>query len=325
MMKHLPAAIAALLLTFTGQAEADELTPGNSVFGQRNFIEYVPGDLPLIIAAPHGGRLTPEEIPDRTNGVTDIDANTQELARTIAAVVHAETGRHIHLIICRLHRSKLDANRELAEAAQGSAVAGQAWQEHHAFINQACEEAVKKYGVAFLIDLHGHGHPDSRVELGYLHNALALADCDEALNEATYVDGSSLRWIVERSSLSHTELLRGPMSFGAMLEANGFPATPSPRMPVPTEPFFRGGHTIQRHCDATRHVTGFQIEANRPRLRDTAENRLLFARALLSTLKSYFTVHLGLGVDGRKPLEPGAPIARLQTTTSAAQPQQPSQ
>lgn len=325
MMKHLPTLLAFLILACTGQAVANDLTPGNSVFGQQNFIEYVPGDLPLIIAAPHGGRLMPEEIPNRTNGVTDIDANTQELARTIAAVVHAETGRHIHLVICRLHRSKLDANREMAEAAQGSTVAEQAWKEHHDFIDQACEEAVKRHGVAFLIDLHGHGHADPRVELGYLHNALALADCDEALNEATYVDSSSLRWIVERSGLSHTELLRGPLSFGAMLEANGFRATPSPRMPVPTEPFFRGGHTIERHCDATRGVTGFQIEANRPRLRDTAENRLLFARALLSSLKSYFTVHLGLGVDGRKPLEPGVPIARLQITTPASQPQQPSQ
>lgn len=323
LMKSLPT-FAALLLTLTGPAVAAELTPGNSVFGQQNFIEYVPGDLPLVIAAPHGGRLMPEEIPNRTNGVTDIDANTQELARTIAAVVHADTGRHIHLVICRLHRSKLDANRELAEAAQGSMVAEQAWKEHHDFIGQACEDAVKRYGVAFLIDLHGHGHADPRVELGYLHNALALADCDEALNEATYVNSSSLRWIVERSGLPHTELLRGPLSFGAMLETNGFRATPSPRMPVPTEPFFRGGYTIERHCDATRHVTGFQIEANRPRLRDTAENRLLFARALLSTLKSYFTAHLGLGVDGRKPLEPGVPIARLQTTTPAAQ-QQPSQ
>lgn len=323
-MKHL-SSIAALLLAFTGQAVAGDLAPGNSVFGQQNFIEYVPGDLPLIISAPHGGRLTPDEIPTRTNGVTDIDANTQELARTIAAVVHAETGRHIHLVICRLHRSKLDANRELAEAAQGSAAAEQAWQEHHAFIDAACDEAVKKYGVAFLIDLHGHGHPDPRVELGYLHNALALADCDEALNEATYVNGSSLRWIVERSELSHTDLLRGPLSFGSMLEANGFRATPSPRMPVPTEPFFRGGYTIQRHCDAARNVTGFQIEANRPHLRDTAENRLLFARALLSTLKTYFTTHLGLGIDGgMKRVEPGAPIARLQTL-APAQPQQPSQ
>lgn len=290
---------------------AGDFVPGNSVFGARNFIEYMPGELPLVIAAPHGGRLTPEEIPDRANGVLGADVNTQELARTIADVIHEATGRHIHLIICRLHRSKLDANRDLPEAAQGNALAAQAWHEHHAFIETACDAAVRQFGVAFLIDLHGHGHSDPRVELGYLHDALDLADCDEALNAATAINASSLRWIIERGALSHTELLRGPLSLGALLEAQGFPATPSPRMPVPTEPFFRGGYTIARHCQADKNITGLQIEANRPRLRDTAENRLRFAHGLIAALQTYFSVHLGFGIDGRKPMEPAAPITRL--------------
>jgi hypothetical protein len=298
-MKHLAALVAALAFC---SGHAEELTPGNSVFGSHNFIEYIPGDLPLVIAAPHGGRLLPSEIPSRTNGVVDIDVNTQELARTIASVIHAETGRHIHLIICRLHRSKLDANRDLPEAVQGSRLAEHAWEEHHNFIDQACAAAVKQFGVAFLIDLHGHGHPDSRVELGCLHNALDLADCDEALNESTYVNASSLRWMAERTPLSYTELLRGPQSLGALLEREGFPATPSPRMPVPTEPFFRGGYTIQRHCNAARNITGLQIEANRPRLRDTAANRLLFSRALVKCLTTYFPLHLGIRLNELRPL-----------------------
>ncbi len=292
-----------ILITLAiGSGHAEEVKPGEPLFGQHQFIEYIPGDLPLIIAAPHGGRVKPSEIPTRTDGVVDIDANTQELARTIASVIHAETGRHIHLVICLLHRSKLDANRALFESSQGSDIAAQAWQEHHAYIDQACQSAVKQFGVAFLIDLHGHGHADSRVELGYLHNALDLADCAEALNESTYVNTSSLRWIAERSQHSYTELLRGPQSFGAMLEREGFPATPSPRMPVPTKPFFRGGYTIQRHCNAALNITGLQIEANRPRLRDTAENRLKFSHALVKVLHTYFPLHLGIKLNEPSPL-----------------------
>ena len=295
--------IAAMIIALAFcSARSEELKPGSSTFGQHHFIEYVPGDLPLVIAAPHGGSLMPPEIPDRARGVVDIDANTQELARTIASEIHSQTGRHIHLIICHLHRSKLDANRELAEAAQGSQQAEHAWEEHHNFIAQACAAAVKQFGVAFLIDLHGHGHPDARVELGYLHNALDLADCDEALNESTYVNAGSLRWMADRSPLTYTELLRGPHSLGALLELQGFPSTPSPRMPVPTEPFFRGGYTIQRHCNATRNCTGLQIEANRPRLRDTADNRLQFSRALVKSLRTYFPLHLGLKLDEPKRL-----------------------
>ncbi len=293
---------AILISLAVGSSHAGEVEPGASLFGQHHFIEYISGDLPLVIAAPHGGRMKPEEIPTRTDGVVDIDANTQELARTIASVIHAETGRHTHLVICHLHRSKLDANRDLLEASQGSDIAAQAWQEHHAYIDQACEAAVKQFGIAFLIDLHGHGHSDARVELGYLHNALDLADCDEALNESTYVNTSSLRWIADRSQYSFTELLRGPQSLGAMLEREGFPATPSPRMPVPTEPFFRGGYTIQRHCIAQRNIAGLQIEANRPRLRDTTENRLKFSRALVKVLHTYFPLHLGVKLNEPRPL-----------------------
>ncbi|WP_395737165.1 hypothetical protein [Prosthecobacter sp.] len=294
--------LAILSLVASCICSAADLTPGVSIFGRSSFIEYIPGDLPLIISAPHGGRLKPADMPDRTNGVVDIDANTQELARTIASVIHEQTGRHIHLVICSLHRSKLDANRDLPEAAQNSPLAEHAWTEHHDFIDQACAAAVKQFGVAFLIDLHGHGHAEARIELGYLHNALELADCDEALNESTYANAGSLRWIAERSPLSYTALLRGPQSFGALLELEGFPATPSPRIPVPTEPFFRGGYTIQRHCSAERQVAGLQIEANRPRLRDTAENRLQFSHALVKVLRTYFPIHLGIRLDPPKPV-----------------------
>lgn len=289
-------AVAFLSLVCWG-VSAGDLVPGRSVFGEHEYIECIPGNLPIVIAAPHGGRLTPDDIPNRTSGVTDMDANTQELARTLGTVFQAETGRYVHLVICRLHRSKLDANRELSEAAQASEIAAQAWKEHHDFIEQACASAVRQFGVAFLIDLHGHGHPERRLELGYMHGALALADCDEALNEASYVKASSLRWIVERSSLGHTELLRGPQSLGALLEGLGYPSTPSPRMPVPTEPYFRGGYTIARHCKAERNVTGLQIEANRPRLRDTAENRLQFSRALVQSLSTFFVIHMGIDLN----------------------------
>ena len=279
---------------------AGELKPGHSVYGKRQYIEYMPGDLPLVIAVPHGGRLTPDDMPDRTSGVVEMDANTQELGRAIADVVHKETGHHAYVIICHLHRKKLDVNREIAEAAQGNSKAEAAWKEHHAFVDQACEAAVKKYGVAFLIDLHGHGHPVPHAELGYLQGVTELSQSDAALNEKSCVSKSSLCWLVEHGRRSHAELLHGASSLGALLEENGFPASPSPRVPVPPEPFFRGGYTIARHCRSEQNVTGLQIETNRPRLRDTEGNRLKFAQALCAALQSYFSENLGFGLDGQK-------------------------
>ncbi len=279
-------------------------TPGQSMFGTRQYVEYIRGDLPLVVAAPHGGRETPDDIPDRTKGVLDMDTNTQELARTVAEVVHAKTGAHMHLIVSRLHRKKLDPNREIAEAAQGNALAAQVWKEYHGFVDEACAAAVKRHGVAFFIDLHGQSHPDVRVELGYLHSAKDLAATDEKLNEAGFIEKGSLQLIAARVGQPYAELIRGPSSLGALLEGRGFPATPSPRMPAPTEPFFSGGYTVRRHCDAQKHVTGLQVECNKPCLRDTRVNRQKFAEALVSALQEYLPAQLGIGLDG-KPVRGG--------------------
>ncbi len=309
MKKTILSGLTALLV-LAYHVDATDLQPGTSVFGSRQFIEYIPGSLPLVISAPHGGRERPEDIADRINGVTDMDANTQELANTLAEVILAETGKYPHLIVCRLHRSKLDANRRLQDAVEGNPDAEKAWHEHHGFIEQACQAAVAKHGFAFLIDLHGHGHPDPRVELGYLHDAIDLADCTEALDEATYVQRSSLRWIVEQHGIRHSELLYGSRSLGALLEQAGFPSTPSLMKPVPSQPFFRGGYTVARHCQADKNVTGLQIEANRPRLRDTAENRLRFALALTQSLRTYFKINLGYELGTPSATLPTAPLHR---------------
>ena len=83
-------------LSFAAATAAAEDAPGRGQFGEKNYIEYLPGDLPLVISAPHGGREKPEEIPSRTQGVVDIDTNTQELARTIADEIHAnDSGRRV--------------------------------------------------------------------------------------------------------------------------------------------------------------------------------------------------------------------------------------
>lgn len=283
--------IASVFMAFA--VWADDKEPGSRFWGSRRFIEYIPGSLPIVIAVPHGGRERPEDIPDRVHGVLDMDANTQELANTLAEAILAETGQHPHLIICRLHRSKIDVNRRLVDAVEGSPDAEKAWHEHHGFIEIACQQSIAKHGFAFLIDLHGHGHLDPRVELGYLHDAIDLADCAEALDESTYVERSSLRWIVQQFGIRHSELLYGSRSLGALLELAEFPSTPSQMKPVPSQPFFRGGYTVARHCQSEQNITGLQIEANRPRLRDTAENRLKFAIALTKSLRTYFKINLG--------------------------------
>jgi hypothetical protein len=120
MIPHPPDMIRFLLCIVwltAGVVRAAELVPGKSVFGAHDYTEYIPGDLPVLLAAPHGGRLKPEEIPDRPQGVREADANTQELARAVAAVIHARTGRHAHLGVT-LKGEKVPAAPEVQAAAQ---------------------------------------------------------------------------------------------------------------------------------------------------------------------------------------------------------------
>jgi hypothetical protein len=268
--------------------------PGQTTFGEQKYVEYTEGDLPLVISSPHGGRAKPDEIPTREQGVVQIDTNTQEVARAVVDEFRARTGRRPHLVVCQLHRQKLDVNREIQEAAAGNATAEKAWKEYHGFVEQALKAAVKQSGKAFYIDLHGQAHPDHRIELGYLHDASLYGKPDAVLNGEATVAASSLRKLVAASKLSYVELIRGPRSLGGMLEARGFACTPSPERPVPNVPYFRGGYSVRRHAFNDAPVAGLQIEMNFEGVRDTPANRGKFATTLVEVLREFLAREYGM-------------------------------
>jgi hypothetical protein len=285
--------VSVLLAPAIGRA-ADDYQPGRTYFGRNRYIEYLAGDLPIILSAPHGGREQPAEIPDREQGTFAYDTNTQELARAVASELHVRTGHWPHLIICRIHRRKVDCNREIGEAAAGNPIAEQAWREFQGFIDAAQASVERDHGRGLYIDLHGHGHPQQRLELGYLHSAEQLALSDSELNEPPYSMESSLRAIAALGRLPYAELLRGPSSFGALMEQHGFPCSPSPSNPHPQPPFYRGSYNTGRHGRDAAPLAGLQIETNSLGVRDTAENRAKFARALASTLETFLELQMGV-------------------------------
>jgi N-formylglutamate amidohydrolase len=287
-----------LLLAFFGPAaifRGADAVPGRSYFGTDRFVERIAGELPIVLTAPHGGRLAPATLPGRTDGVTTMDANTQELAQALAAELRRRTGRQTDLILSHLHRSKLDPNREIKEAAQGNAAAERAWHEFHAAIRAALAGAVARHGFAFLVDLHGHAHPIARLELGYGLTNAQLNVSDAAFDASGVIAVSTLRDLHARRGGSAAALIRGPGSLGALLTGQGLPAVPSPAQPEPgKEPFFSGGYIVRTYAaaDGTPKVDGLQIECHRPGVRDTAENRERFARgaadALLTFLRAQY-------------------------------------
>ncbi len=284
-------------------AASAEKVPGRSYFGDKNHVEYLAGDLPIVLTSPHGGRLRPDAIPNRTKGVTDMDVNTQELARALAAELFARTGRHAHLVASHLHRSKLDPNREIEEAAQGDPIAQKAWQEFHAAIRGALAAAVERHGFAFLIDLHGHAHPIARLELGYALDAKQLNRDDKAFDASGVMQLGTLRDLHARLGGSAAALLRGPGSLGDLFESRGLRATPSPREPQPGDgPFFSGGYIVRQHAAApdTPKVDGLQIECPRAGVRDTPESRARFAQITTEVLMVFLKERYAYDLAAKK-------------------------
>ena len=60
-----------------------EYLPGRTYFGRNRYVEYIPGDLPLVVSAGHGGGEEPDEIPRRTYGTLARDSWTQETTRAV--------------------------------------------------------------------------------------------------------------------------------------------------------------------------------------------------------------------------------------------------
>ena len=300
-----------ILLLSASQVVAQDRTPGETYFGRNQYVEYLAGNLPVILSAPHGGREKPDEIPNRTSGTFAYDRGTQEAARQIAAEFHSRTGGWPHVVICRLQRTKVDCNREIVEAAAGNLHAEQAWREYQGFLDEAREKVVRQQGRGLFIDLHGHGHAEQRLELGYLHTQAELQATDEELDDPRFAAASSLRAIAALNRVPYSQLVRGELSFGALMEKYGFPSTPSPSVPKPKLPYFRGGHNTRRHGHEAVPVAGLQIETYSKGVRDTPESRERFAKALYETVAVYLDAHLGVL------LRPAQKAPMVQATASA--------
>lgn len=271
---------------------------GKSYFGQKNYIEYIAGNSPLIISAPHGGSLKPNDIPDRLcDGCSYImDANTQELARAIQTSVFQQWGCYPHIIINRLHRVKLDANRDVGEAANSDPQGIVAWNEYHNFIDSAKAKLTKQFGKGLFIDLHGHGHTIQRLELGYLLTKSELQKSDVALNENTILQYSSIKSLVANNleKESHAKLIRGDWGFGTILAKKGYPAVPSQQDPFPNsaDDYFNGGYNTKRHgSNKEGTIDAIQIECNMNGVRDNANNRQKFADSLVNSVQKFMETY----------------------------------
>ena len=281
--------------------------PGQHYGDTLGYVDYLVGNTPVIITVAHDGTLTPSSIPDRTSGVTTRDMNAQKVAERFAYFfVQRSGGLFPHVIVSNLHRTKLDPNREVVEAAQGNLGAVQAYNAYHTFIQTAIDTVETYFDSGVLLDLHGHGHDIQRLELGYLLDSNDLDLGNVQINAPTYVAKSSISQIASLSAGTFSEVLRGPTSFGGLIVTKSysyssagtgsdvytFDAVPSTTTASPgADPYFTGGYTTSTY--AVGEINVIQIEANYDRARDTARAYGALGSAIEEALFDFYREHTG--------------------------------
>lgn len=273
--------------------------PGEVIFYENNWIEIIVGDMPLVISVPHGGFMKPESIPDRDckgvgkgRFVKGVDGNTIETARAIQAAFQEKYNKTPYIVISNIARTKVDQNRDMDLAACYNVLGNRAWLNFHSGIDTALAAAVHEFGQAVFIDLHGHGHKNQRLELGY---ALTSNDLRKAYNSKESLESFSERssmqnYLKEHSEADFKELLWGKNAFGTLIQNEGILAVPALQdiYPAEDEKFFSGGFTVRRYTTPDYpNVFGWQVECNRRGIRDTEENRKKFAESFSKAMEQF--------------------------------------
>ncbi|KAL6055610.1 N-formylglutamate amidohydrolase [Balamuthia mandrillaris] len=272
-------------------AESACAKDGTITYGHRNFTTYVEGSLPVILLVPHGGWMQPEDIPDRTKGITEEDSNTQALAGYMVEAFVKRTGRHPWVVYSNLHRSKLDANRDKEEAAQGNPEAEKVWEEMHDHVLEVKRIMTERWGYGQLFDIHGQSNPLARTELGYAISNQALNSPDNELDSLSNVNGSSVRALATSINAPFSQLIRGPKSLGALLQAKGRAAIPSPEYPGPGDHFYFNGNWGIRHYGSSENgtINAIQAETHRTvRIGVDASVTKLFAQDFVDAAIEWF-------------------------------------
>lgn len=284
-------ALVILLLSCSGYLTNAQKAASLQLVDKQGWTAYLPGSLPLVISVPHGGTLNLTEIDDRSceGAVTVTDSYTKELALEIAEYLQKFKGQYPYLIICNLIRKDIDQNRDKPEATCGDTRMEAPWEAFHSQIDEAIKEAIAQHGYCIYIDLHGHGHPEQRLELGYMLNDKELKELYQ--NKVLPGKKHSLSNYIQvsKEKLSLQDLLFGPQSFGTLMANEGFPSVPSMQDPFPEEgqKYFNGGYNTRRYTAADYPtVVGWQIESNMKGVRDKA-GRPVFAAAFSKVIVQY--------------------------------------
>ena len=200
------------------------------------------GDLPLILSAPHGGKLRIPGVPERRGNVKrETDLGTARVAELLADEIEAKLGKRPYLVIARFHRKYLDANRAPTEAYQ-SATAKPVYDRYHRNLREGCDELVRRWGRGVLFDIHGQAANPTAIFRG-TNNGKTVTHLLNRFGRPAFL---------------------GEMSVFGRISANGIAVIPENESRAREDPRYDGGYTVRTYGSGEGGtVDALQLELGR--------------------------------------------------------------
>lgn len=134
-----------------------------SIFPNKTkYLTYGNGNSPIILSAPHGGNIKPLDIPYRKQGNRSKDTYTRRLIQKVSNLLTEKP----YYIYSNIHRSRVDLNRNIKEAAQGNKKAELVWYAWNKTLAGFTKDVILDYGKGLYIDIHSHNNSD-QFQVGY--------------------------------------------------------------------------------------------------------------------------------------------------------------
>ena len=102
----------------------------------QSFIVSKTGSLPILLSAPHSGKLKPSNIPNRDclGCKVEEDSYTKEILIGVNDELVKLFRANPYYVYSNLHRSKVDFNRPVIEAIDSNKILTPIWEYYHSFI-----------------------------------------------------------------------------------------------------------------------------------------------------------------------------------------------
>lgn len=116
------------------------------------------GELPILLTAPHGGKLSIQNIQERKKGVNIRDAYTFELTLGISKALHDKIGKSPYIVAAHCNRKYIDFNRTKEEAYEDESMKP-IYEKYHEYIAEFISKIKQQLSdeKKLLIDIHGQG------------------------------------------------------------------------------------------------------------------------------------------------------------------------